>query len=108
MRIFLKSTAVALALAGAALLTTGTAGAEGVSLGIGIGDTHHDGNRSGAVIALDFGSVAYGYRDGYWDNDHQWHRWSNDNDYRTYRDRHGSSYHDWNHDRDQNEGWLRN
>ena len=108
MRMLLKSTAIALALAGAALMTTGTASAAGVYLGIGTGDSHPDGDHSGAVIAVDFGHVAYGYRDGYWDNDHNWHRWQNDHDYRTYRDQYGNTYHDWNHDRDTNNGWLRN
>jgi hypothetical protein len=108
MNMLLKSTAVALALAGAALMTAGTSNAAGIFLGIGTGDSHHYGNRSGPLIAIGFGDIAYGYRDGYWDNGHQWHHWSNDGDYRTYRDRRGSNYHDWNHNRDQNNGWLRN
>ena len=44
MRTFLKRTAIALALAGAALVTAGTAGVAGVSLGIGVSDSHHDGD----------------------------------------------------------------
>jgi hypothetical protein len=98
---FLKGTVIALALAGTALVTVGTASAAGIFLGSGP-------NRGGAVISIGFGDVAFGYRDGYWDNDHRWHRWSNDRDYRNYRNHHGSNYHDWNHDRDSNGGWLRN
>jgi hypothetical protein len=59
------------------------------------------------VVQIDFGTVAFGYRDGYWDNGHQWHRWHNDGEYRSYRDHQGSNYHDWNHDRDHDMGWQR-
>ncbi len=51
---------------------------------------HHHHNRG--VLALTFGDVAFGYNDGYWDNNHSWHRWSNDGEYRNYR-QHGSNYH---------------
>jgi len=59
------------------------------------------------VVQIDFGTIAFGYRDGYWDNGHQWHRWHNDGEYRNYRDHQGSNYHDWNHDRDHDMGWQR-
>ena len=108
MHMLLKSTAIALALTGAAFMTAGTASAAGIYLGVGTDSGRHDGDHPGALIAIDFGSVAYGYRDGYWDNDHQWHNWRNDSDYRTYRDKYGNTYHDWNHDRDPDHGWLRN
>jgi len=68
---------------------------------------HHYGqNNPGAAVSILFGNIAFGYRDGYWDNGHQWHRWSQDRDYQDYRS-HGSSYHDWNHDRDRDNGWQR-
>jgi hypothetical protein len=162
MRNILKSTVIALALAGAALATTGPANAQGygdngrvgvqIDLGnVAVGyrdgywdrnhhwnrwrhrhdyrfylaqqgayyrDWNHDrdggdgwveqgGYRGGpGVIQIDFGTVAFGYRDGYWDNGHQWHRWHNDGEYRAYRDRQGSRYRDWNHDRDGGDGWI--
>jgi hypothetical protein len=75
-------------------------------------DAHYrsDMYRSGqptSIIAVDLGGIAFGYRDGYWDNGHRWHRWTHRADYRSYRDRNGSNYHDWNHDRDSNDGWQR-
>ena len=35
-------------------------------------------NRDNGAVSLSFGSVAFGYSDGYWDNGHRWHRWNND------------------------------
>ncbi len=64
---------------------------------------HHDN----AAVAVDVNGIAFGYRDGYWDNGHQWHHWENDQASRTYRARTGASYHDWNHDRDHDMGWSR-
>jgi len=101
MRMFLKSTTVALALAGAALVTTGMAGAA---------DGYIATDRSDhpvAAISIGLGDIAFGYRDGYWDNGHNWHRWKNDEDSKSYRDKHVNDYHDWNHDRDADNGWLR-
>jgi len=100
MRMFLKGAAVALALTGAAFAVAGTAGATGLY----VGSPRHD---RGAVISVGFGDVAFGYRDGYWDNGHQWHSWRHHRDYRSYRNQHGSNYHNWNHDRDSDNGWQR-
>ncbi len=73
------------------------------------GDRHHmsdrDDRAGGAMVAFDFGTVRYGYSDGYWDNGHQWHAWNNDGDMQTYRTRPGAAYHDWHHDRDGKDGW---
>lgn len=63
-----------------------------------------DSGISGFSIQL--GNVAFGYRDGYWDNSHRWHHWRNNSDYRYYRD-HGNHYYGWNHDRDDDNGWQR-
>lgn len=67
-----------------------------------------DRDHVGGSISLDFGNVAFGDNDGYWDNDHQWHSWASDNDSRRYRDYQGNHYHDWKHDRDADMGWTRN
>jgi hypothetical protein len=87
---FLKTAAVALTLTGAVLATAGPASAR-----------YH----SDPIISIGFGNIAFGYRDGYWDNDHRWHHWRHSHDYRNYRDHQGSNYHDWNHDRDADHGW---
>ena len=58
-------------------------------------------------LSVAFGDVAFGYRDGYWDNGHRWHRWNSNRDYQSYRNHHGNNYHDWNHDRDNDNGWQR-
>jgi hypothetical protein len=101
MRMFLKGTAIALALAGAAVMAAGTADAAGVHLTISSGDRH------GAAISVGFSDVAFAYRDGYWDNSHHWHHWRNSRDSEKYRSEHADKYHNWNHDRDSDNGWKR-
>jgi hypothetical protein len=81
----LKSTLVALALAGTAFIGCNAAEAR-------------DYHRSPAVT-IGFGDVAIGYRDGYMDNNHSYHRWHRRNDYVSYRSQHRDQYHNWNHDR---------
>jgi hypothetical protein len=66
-----------------------------------MGEGHH-----GTNLSVDFGTVAYGYNDGYWDNGHAWHAWRNQGEYRDYRAR-GTHFHGWNHDRDHDMGWQR-
>jgi hypothetical protein len=70
-------------------------------------DTYRDYNhdRDASNVTIGFGNVAFGYRDGYWDNGHRWHHWRHRNDYRGYRDENGSNFHDMNHDRENNDGW---
>jgi hypothetical protein len=97
-----KSAVLALALGGAAFSTA--AYAEDAMHSSNMDSARHDNMG----VALDFGTVAYGYNDGYWDNGHRWHAWSNDAEMTGYRAYHGNNYHDWHHDRDHNLGWLRN
>jgi hypothetical protein len=94
MRKYTKGTAIALLLAGTALATTGAARAD-----------YYGNDRGHSTVTIGFGNVAYGYRDGYWDNGHRWHHWRHHNDYRGYRDENGSNFHDMNHDRENNNGW---
>jgi hypothetical protein len=82
----LSGAAIVLGLAGASLATAGTAHA--AILG----------------ISLDFGNVAFGYQDGYWDRAHRWHHWRHD-EMRRYRLVSGNHYNDWRHDRDRDHGW---
>jgi len=58
-----------------------------------------------AVVAFDFGTVAFGYHDGYWDRDHHWHHWRHRHDADFYRNSPNNQYHDWGHNRDHDHGW---
>ncbi len=49
-------------------------------------------------VRFDIGNVAIGYSDGYYDNDHNWHRWAHPADARHYRAAHKDQYHTWRHD----------
>jgi hypothetical protein len=61
--------------------------------------------RDSAAVSVDFGNVAFGYQDGYWDNGHAWHQWSDDRHRQSYRNHRGNRYNDWKHDRDGGDGW---
>lgn len=50
-------------------------------------------------ISLNFGNVAFGYRDGYYDRYHRWHRWQHDADWRYWQHHNPNRYRDFNHDR---------
>jgi hypothetical protein len=63
-------------------------------------------DRETRALSILLGTIAFGYRDGYWDKRHHWHRWRHSSDYRYYRE-HGSNYYGWNHDRDGDNGWRR-
>lgn len=52
-----------------------------------------------ATVAIDFGNVVVGYRDGYRDQKQQYHRWAR-RDADSYRAQHSENYRDMNHDRD--------
>jgi len=62
-------------------------------------------DQANSVISVSFGDVAFAYRDGYWDNDHRWHKWRNRSDHDNYRNQHGDNYHDGNHRRYRDHGW---
>jgi hypothetical protein len=84
----LTTTALAIALAGTTAVSMGTAFAVD------------------AVVTFDPGTVRYGYTDGYWSNDHVWHKWESPKYIETYRARQGAVYHEWKHDRDPDMGWV--
>jgi hypothetical protein len=108
MRRLLTGAAMVLALAGTSLAITSPAAADGVSISFGNNRGHdYDRNRSRSAVSFTFGDVAFGYRDGYWDNNHRWHRWNNSRDHRSYRSHRGGYYRDWNHDRNGGDGWAR-
>ena len=93
--------AIALSLAGMTLLTGCMTHRDD---GYNRSDRRID-NRDNGTVSLSFGSVAFGYSDGYWDNGRRWHQWNNGGERQSYRDYQGNHYNDWNHDRDGDDGW---
>jgi hypothetical protein len=85
-------------LAAATLALSGPANADGVGVGVHVGGV-------GVGVGLGVGDVAYAYQDGYWDRDHRWHEWRNDEEMRQYKDAHRDRYRDYRHDRDGNDGY---
>lgn len=55
-----------------------------------------------AAVHVNFGNVSVGYRDGYQDNHHQWHRWSHRSDAVAYRSHNKQNYRDMNFRDDHN------
>ena len=43
-------------------------------------------------FSVSLGNVAFGYSDGYYDNNRRWHRWRNVNQRNWYRQHHGKTY----------------
>jgi hypothetical protein len=101
---FLKGAAIALTLAGTMLATAGPSNAQGIA--IHSSDRGHD--RTGASVSFNFGDVAFGYQDGYWDNNRRWHKWNNRGDHDNYRAQHGDKYRNGNHTRYKGQGWRKN
>jgi hypothetical protein len=56
------------------------------------------GSASAASVGFNIGNVSLGFSDGYWDNDHHWHRWAHRGDLAAYRNAHAENYHAWRHD----------
>jgi hypothetical protein len=96
MQMFKNGAVAALIIGGIAL--AGTADAQPYDRG---------NHRSQPVVSIGLGNVAFGFRDGYWDNGHRWHHWRNRRDHSNYRGQSGNHYNDYNHDRDSNHGWQR-
>jgi len=49
-----------------------------------------------ATLSFNFGNVAMGYSDGYYDNGHHWHAWRR-GELARYRTEHRDNYHGWRH-----------
>ena len=81
---------VALALTGATL-TGVVAGASTAHAAVG--------------ISFNLGDVAIGYTDGYWDHDHNWHKWQSTKHRQAYQHADGAEYHGTRHTRVANQGW---
>jgi hypothetical protein len=80
MRMILKGAVTALVLTGTLISIAGAANAA-ITIGVGLP------------------GISVGFRDGYRDNNNQYHRWHSQRDYRAYRRDHAATYSDWNHDR---------
>jgi hypothetical protein len=102
MHVFFKGAAIVLALAGASFAIAGTANAAGFA--VGVSDRGRDHASSG--VSISFGDVAIGYRDGYWDNSHRWHKWRNNREHQDYRNQHGDNYRNGYHHRYRGQGWM--
>ncbi|HEY4275041.1 MAG TPA: hypothetical protein VGM68_06120, partial [Rhizomicrobium sp.] len=49
-------------------------------------------------VTFDFGNVAMGYSDGYYDRSHNWHRWEHRADMQRWSREHRDGWHNWRHD----------
>jgi len=59
-----------------------------------------------AVVAVEpAGGIAFGYRDGYWDRAHAWHRWENRRAAAAWRAENREHYYAYAHTRDREQGW---
>jgi len=56
-------------------------------------------------VTVDFGNIAFGYQDGYWDRQHRWHRWRHHRDWTRYRREQREHAYEWRHNRDRDRGW---
>lgn len=102
MRMLLKGATMALALVGATLATTGTSNAAGFA----VTTSDHGRDHRGTSVSFNFGDVAYGYQDGYWDNNRGWHNWRNDGEREYYRNHHRDNYRSGYHHRYRDQGWM--
>lgn len=87
MRNIAKVGLVALALTGGALLSTGEAMADNVTVGV---------SSNG---------IAFGYSDGYWDREQKWHNWRNEQEAARWRRGNREHYFDRKHNDEHDEGW---
>jgi hypothetical protein len=55
-----------------------------------------------AAVHVNFGNISVGYRDGYQDNHHRYHRWSHPSDAVAYRSHNQQNYRDMNYRDDHN------
>ena len=101
---FSKSAVIALAVVGMTVATVAQADTSNTTNSAA--HTVSLGREMAAVsISFDFGNIVAGYSDGYWDNNHRWHRWSNARQHQEYRNRNANSYHGMRHTRAPNNGW---
>jgi hypothetical protein len=61
--------------------------------------------KAGVTVGVGAGGIAFGFTDGYWDRDHQWHRWRNRHEAAAWRAENRDHYYAWRHDRHHDGGW---
>lgn len=61
--------------------------------------------RDAFSFSFDTGAVAFAYSDGYWDRDHNWHKWRDARESREYRARYRDNYDHRRHTSRRNNGW---
>ncbi|MBI3516887.1 MAG: hypothetical protein HY060_22885 [Proteobacteria bacterium] len=83
----IKTLVLAVALLGGPLLAGAPALAAEVTVGVGPG------------------GIAFGYADGYWDRERNWHAWRDREEHDRWREANREHYHGWKHDRDHDHGW---
>jgi hypothetical protein len=54
--------------------------------------------QAAVSVGFNFGDVAIGYSDGYYDHGHRWHNWRGRDDAEFWRRSHYRDYHNWRHD----------
>ena len=64
--------------------------------------------QAGTSVGIDFGNIAFGYTDGYWDHDHHWHRWRHHADWERFREERREHAYEYRHDHDHDHGWHDN
>ena len=86
----LKSALIALALVATPVMASAPAAAAGVDFSVSLGN------------------AAFGYSDGYWDRDHNWHTWRNKDEAQYFRTHNAEHYAEVKHDKDpkdHDQGW---
>jgi hypothetical protein len=64
----------------------------------------HDGGGP-PVAEIGVSGVAFGYSDGYWDRNHQWHGWRDQQEADAWRAQNPGHYYDRPHVQESNAGW---
>src|ERR1700686_24479 len=54
------------------------------------------------------GGIAFGYNDGYWDQNHHWHKWRDKQQASEFQKANHDHYYDRKHDADRDKGWRDN
>ena len=60
------------------------------------------------AVGVSPGGIAFGYQDGYWDRQRNWHAWRNHDEHERWRTANREHYYDRRHDHDRhdhNKGW---
>jgi hypothetical protein len=57
------------------------------------------------AVGVSPGGIAFGYNDGYWDRDRNWHGWKNHEEAEHFRAENREHYFDRKHDDEKDKGW---